>query len=97
MASVLAGMLMLDAGPVRAQDLDAGKSGQRLFATNCAACHRTPRGLAKGRNRILLFYFLRQHYTASQTSAAELTAHLLAAGEAPRAGGKSTPRRPQQR
>jgi len=97
MASVLAGMLVLDAGPVRAQDLDAGKSGQRLFATTCASCHRTPRGLAKGRNRFSLFYFMRQHYTASQTSAAELTAYLLAAGEAPRAGGKSTARRPQQR
>jgi len=96
MAPVLAGMLVLDGGPVRAQDLDAGKSGQRLFAANCASCHRTPRGLAKGRNRFSLFYFMRQHYTASQTSAADLTAYILAAGEAPRAGGKSTSRRPRQ-
>ena len=46
-ASLLFIMMLLNAGPARAQDLDAGKSGQRLFATNCATCHRTPRGLAK--------------------------------------------------
>ena len=71
-------MLLVNAGPLRAQDLDAGKSGQKLFATNCTACHRTPRGLAKQTNRLSLFYFLRQHYTASQTSAGELAAYLVA-------------------
>jgi hypothetical protein len=84
-------IVMLTAGPIRAQDLDAGKSGQRLFATNCSMCHRTPSGLAKGSNRLSLFYFLRQHYTTSQASAVELVGYLLAAGsKATRAKQKST-------
>jgi hypothetical protein len=85
-------MALLTAGPIRAQDLDAGKSGQGLFATNCAMCHRTASGLAKATNRISLFYFLRQHYTTSQASAAELVGYLLAASssKATRAKHKST-------
>ena len=82
---LLAMIVALNGGPLRAQDLDSGKSGQRLFASNCSSCHRTPRGLAKRTNRISLFYFLREHYTASQASANELTAYLMAVGgEAPR-------------
>src|SRR5262245_19036606 len=71
-------MLVLNAQPLRAQDLDAGKSGEKLFAANCTTCHRSPRGLAKQTNRLSLFLFLRQHYTASQTSAGELAAYLVA-------------------
>jgi hypothetical protein len=71
-------MLVLNSRPLRAQDLDAGKSGEKLFATNCTTCHRTPRGLARQTNRLSLFFFLRQHYTASQTSASELAAYLVA-------------------
>jgi hypothetical protein len=89
--------VVLPAEPSRAQDLDTGKSGQQLFATNCSACHRTPRGLAK-RNGISLFLFLREHYTASQASARELAAYLVSTnGEAPRAKQKSVASRPQQR
>src|SRR5262245_4627539 len=71
-------MLALNTGPLRAQDLDAGKSAEKLFASNCTTCHRTPRGLAKQANRLSLFYFLRQHYTTSQTSAGELATYLVA-------------------
>src|SRR5262249_46001857 len=92
---LLAMIVVLDAGPAHSQDLDAGKSGQRLFASNCSSCHRTPRGLARRTNRISLFYFLREHYTASQASANELTAYLMAiGGEAPRTKRKSTPPQP---
>jgi hypothetical protein len=88
---LLAMIVALDGGPLRAQDLDAGKTGQRLFASNCSSCHRTPRGMAKRTNRISLFYFLREHYTTSQQSANELTAYLIAVGgEAPRAKRKPT-------
>ena len=45
--ALLGGAVLLVAGPLHAQDLDTGKSGERLFAANCASCHRTPRGLAK--------------------------------------------------
>jgi len=92
---LLAMIVVLDAGPAHSQDLDAGKSGQGLFATNCSSCHRTPRGLAKRTNRISLFYFLREHYTASQASANELTTYLMATGGEPlRAKRKSTAPQP---
>jgi mono/diheme cytochrome c family protein len=60
----------------RAEDLDQGKSGATLFAANCAGCHRSARGLAKGRLSFTLSYYLRQHYTSSAASAASLTAYL---------------------
>ncbi len=59
-----------------AQDLDRGKSGAKLFAANCANCHHSPRGLAKGRFSWTLSYFLRQHYTSGSVSAQELAAYL---------------------
>jgi hypothetical protein len=97
-AALLLGVFaMLTAAPLRAQDLDSGKSGARLFATNCAMCHRTPGGLATRTNRISLFYFLRQHYTSSQASAIELVGYLLAASSTPaRAKRKSTTAAEQQ-
>jgi hypothetical protein len=75
--SLIGVAVMLRADPTGAQDLDTGKSGQQLFASNCAACHRTPRGLTK-RSGISLFYFLREHYTSSQSTARELAAYLSA-------------------
>src|SRR5579872_4271106 len=41
-----------------AQNLDAGKSPEKLFADGCATCHRSPRGLAKGRYTLTLSWFL---------------------------------------
>ncbi len=35
--------------PVRAQNLEAGKSPSQIFAGTCAACHKSPRGLLKTR------------------------------------------------
>ena len=74
---VLVGMGALEAGPLRAEDLDAGKSGARLFATSCSSCHRSPRALTKRTNSWSLAYYLRQHYTASSQQANVLTAYLL--------------------
>lgn len=65
--------------PLRAQDLEAGKTPAQLFASNCSACHRSPAGLAKGREPGLVG-FLRQHYTTSAASAAALASFLAAAG-----------------
>src|SRR5690242_15055406 len=45
--------------PARAQNLDQGKSAAKLFADSCAACHRSARGLAKGRFRLTLYMFLK--------------------------------------
>jgi hypothetical protein len=77
---VLGVVAALGARPAIAEDLDAGKSGPRLFASNCSACHRSPRGLAKGHNAGSLQGFLRQHYSTGPATAAELAAYLAAAG-----------------
>jgi mono/diheme cytochrome c family protein len=82
--------IALTGGIARAQDLDEGKSGAQLFAAHCAACHRSPRGLAKDRFSWTLSYFLRQHYTSSSASAQALTAYLQSV-DAPR--GKPPPAR----
>jgi mono/diheme cytochrome c family protein len=74
----------LTGGPVRAQSLDEGKSGAKLFMATCADCHRSPRGLVKGRFGWTLSYFLQQHYTSSVASAQTLTAYLQSV-DAPRA------------
>jgi len=74
----------------RAQNLDEGKSGQRLFADSCAACHRSPRGLTKGRFQLTLYLYLQKHYASNSTSAWELASYLESVDEAPRgAKGKS--------
>src|SRR5262245_53242661 len=57
------------------QDLDAGKTGPQLFAQDCAACHRSPRGLVKSMSGGSLVSFLRQHYTSSSASAGALAAY----------------------
>jgi hypothetical protein len=59
-----------------AQNLDEGKSAVRLFADSCVTCHRSPRGLAKGRYRVTLFAFLRDHYSATSGTAWELASYL---------------------
>src|SRR5262249_8512219 len=93
-AAVLVAAAVLDVAPVHGQDFDAGKSAPSLFAANCSACHRTPRGLGKRMNRFSLYSYMREHYTSSQATAAELTAYLLAVGgEAPRAKPKPAPPR----
>jgi hypothetical protein len=60
-----------------AQNLDQGKSAPKLFADGCAACHRSPRGLAKGRFKLTLYLFLKEHYASGPDSASELAAYLV--------------------
>jgi mono/diheme cytochrome c family protein len=69
-------MLVMVLAGARAQNLDQDKSGAKLFASSCAECHRSARGLAKGRLSFTLSYYLRQHYTSSAASAQTLTAYL---------------------
>jgi hypothetical protein len=66
----------LAGGLAQAQDLDQGKSGAKLFATNCTDCHHSPKGLARDRFSWTLSSFLQQHYTTSPASAQALTAYL---------------------
>jgi hypothetical protein len=73
---ILGAISMLIGGGAQAQNLDQGKPVARLFADGCAACHRSPRGLAKGRFRLTLYLFLQQHYASNSSSAWALTSYL---------------------
>lgn len=88
------------AGSAAAQDYDAGKTGPQLFASDCSACHKSPGGLAKGKDKGSLTSFLREHYTSKQESAQLLAAFLLGAGpgdvRAEPSGPKAKPRRADQ-
>src|SRR5215475_5172567 len=79
---MVSGMLALLCGAARAENLDAGKSGPRLFADSCAACHRSARGLTKGRFRLTLYLFLQQHYASNSSSAWELASYLESVDDA---------------
>jgi mono/diheme cytochrome c family protein len=68
--------ILLDVSGAQAQNLDQGKTAPRLFADSCATCHRSPRGLAKGRSRATLFAFLNEHYSTSSDTAGELASYL---------------------
>lgn len=68
----------------RAQNLDKGKSGPKLFADSCATCHRSARGLAKGRFRLTLYMFLKDHYSTGSDTAWELASYLASLDDAPR-------------
>ncbi len=63
-------------------NIDQGKTPAQIFAEDCAACHKTTRGLAAGKNSLSLGIFLREHYTASRAQAAALAAYVLGAGGA---------------
>ena len=68
--------------PALAQDFSAGKTAAQLFASDCAACHKSPGGLAKGQSAGSLTSFLREHYTTKPESAAALAAYLVSPGNA---------------
>lgn len=73
---VLGVVALFSAGQARAQNLDQGKSGARLFADSCATCHHSARGLTKGRFRLTLYLFLQEHYVSNSSSAWELASYL---------------------
>ena len=70
----------LAAIPVRAQNLEAGKSPSQIFAGTCTACHKSPRGLLKTVPAGSLPGFLRQHYTTSSEMASLLGGFLISNG-----------------
>jgi hypothetical protein len=83
MATILRGRILFAlgvaavlGGAARAENLDAGKSGARLFADSCATCHRSAKGLTKSRFRLTLYFFLQQHYASNSSSAWELSSYL---------------------
>jgi hypothetical protein len=78
-----------------AQNLDEGKSPKALFANGCAECHRSPVGLAKGRFRLQLFAFLREHYSSGSDTAWALTSYLESLDVAPRGRPRPGARKPK--
>jgi outer membrane biosynthesis protein TonB len=65
----------------RAQvNIDQGKPAAEIFENDCATCHKTARGLANGKNSLMLSSFLREHYTASRDQAAALAAYVVGVG-----------------
>jgi hypothetical protein len=93
----LGAMLALAGGAAQAENLDAGKSAPALFASTCATCHSSPRGLAKDRGASGLASFLQEHYTASSQSAASLAAYLIANPGNPRAKQERAATAPEER
>jgi hypothetical protein len=85
---VVAAIVALGGSVAVAQNLDQGKPAPKLFAESCAACHRSPRGLAKGRFHLTLYLFLQKHYSSSSSSAWALTSYLESIDSGKRAAAK---------
>ncbi|MDA9431120.1 hypothetical protein XH88_04800 [Bradyrhizobium sp. CCBAU 51627] len=83
LGTVAASISVLTSSPASAQNLDAGKSPEKLFADGCATCHRSPRGLAKGRYSLTLSWFLQDHYSAGPDTAKALAAYLVSVDTPP--------------
>jgi len=90
----LGAIAVLIGGAANAQNFDQGKSVARLFADNCATCHRSARGLAKGRFSLTLFLFLQKHYTSNSGSAWALTSYLESVDSAQRGQSRAAAARP---
>jgi hypothetical protein len=73
-------------------NIDQNKSPAQLYAGDCAACHKSIRGLANGRSASALAGFLDEHYTASSHEAAAIAAYVLASGGS---SGAAAPARAQ--
>ncbi len=82
--------MLLSGTEVRAENLDAGKSGARLFSDSCATCHHGARGLTKGRFRLTLYLFLQQHYASNSSAAWELASYLESVDDVPRGRSRTT-------
>ena len=66
--------------PVRAENLEAGKSPSQIFSGTCLACHKGMRGLIRTVAPGSLPGFLRQHYTTSSDMASVLASFLVSNG-----------------
>ena len=89
-----AAIVVLANAAARAENLDQGKSGAKLFADTCVTCHRSARGLAKGRFSVTLYMFLQQHYVSNGSSAWALTSYLESLDDAPRGRSRAANTKP---
>jgi hypothetical protein len=86
-----AGALVVLAGTAAwaQENLEQGKSGAQLFATDCAICHKSPQALVK--DGYPTEGFLRVHYASSREMAAAVSAYLRGIAR-PEAGEASSKR-----
>lgn len=89
---VLAVTALAAGSAAEAQNLDQGKPASKLFSESCVTCHRSPRGLAKGRFRLTLYLFLQKHYVSGSSSAWALASYLESVDSATRDQGKGAKR-----
>lgn len=89
---VFAVTALLAGSPAKAQNLDQGKPAPKLFSESCVTCHRSPRGLAKGRFRLTLYMFLQKHYVSGSSSAWALASYLESVDSAKRDQAKGAKR-----
>lgn len=95
-AFAAAGLMIIAFRAGAQEDLEKGKSGAQIFATDCAICHKTPQAVMKG--GAPGEGFLRQHYTTSREGAASVAAYLRAirrtAAPEPRTTKSKSPAKP---
>jgi len=87
--SLLAAICLIAVSGARAQNIYSGKSAKRLFADSCVTCHHSARGLARGRFRLTLFMFLKEHYSTNSAAAWELASYLESVDAPPRGRSRS--------
>jgi mono/diheme cytochrome c family protein len=58
------------------ESLDKNKTGAQLYASNCAACHKSRQSVTKTTGGLGLESFLREHYPATPEAAATIAAYL---------------------
>jgi mono/diheme cytochrome c family protein len=93
---VLGAIYALTGVAAHAQNLDQGKSAVQLFADSCATCHRSARGLAKGRFRPTLFLFLKDHYATNSSTAWELSSYLASVDSPPSGRSRAAAGKPSR-
>src|SRR4030081_2221163 len=91
---VVAVMAALSGSAADAQNIDQGKSAPKMFSESCATCHRSARGLAKGRFSLTLYLFLQQHYASNSSSAWALTSYLESVDSAKRGQSRAAAAKP---
>jgi mono/diheme cytochrome c family protein len=92
---LILGALYLSSGTAaQAQNIDEGKSAPQLYAATCAACHRNPGALAKGRFRATLASFLQDHHTTGMGEAWALAGYLTSVDAGPARSRTAKPKRP---
>ena len=85
----LTAVLWLVGAAAAVENLDSGKTGAQLFASDCAGCHKNPTKLGKAGGLFGLSGYLSEHYTASSQSASAIAAYLESLGKARGPSGRA--------